>query len=570
MKQRSKSKKSKDQSSDQLEEWRNNTDNWVGSNEDADDGSDGNSARKRGKRVKTLQTSEEVQEQVDIGDLKTEAKKYSVTASKKAVNLPRAFLNVKDQEFVFRNLEKKVETERLKEFIQNKLQCKGTLLLHNVEYLQIRNLEIRSSGRTPSKNQLKDVIVVTFSCAPIFFHNKIVLDEEKVLDYKMSKDTAKEEELNQANIEEIKQQAIEAGKRKRKERNVESDNTDAYDDIIEVLEAEIESLNKNGGSNLLGLPVEEIKNEKEKILKKFEDVKDYVIFQKQEYDKIYGDLLQLRIDIEENEEEQLKIRNKDTKTIKDREKNDKLQNKLEELISKKEEYETIGKLDYTAMQNTLLQPVNDKIGKNHILFSIEFLDWRRVIEVGTPKRIKLVNIVKVFGKVMVASTKQEKEKNYTLEEIPVELQDTFFDGSKEKAVDNYTEKTIVNDDYGKKFKKDWNGDDKKKRDEIFANNLDESYDNEKEIEEMEREQMSNEDVMLEEEKQMKTQTDKSPEPMQQTKEDLSEDDDEDIILSSDSDTEIENDSDTETKNDTESETKNDDSEYESDFPEIVM
>ena len=62
---RSRSKKSKDQSSDQLEEWRNNPDNWVGSNSGSNSGSNEGSARKRtkrtkrGKRVKTTQTRSE-------------------------------------------------------------------------------------------------------------------------------------------------------------------------------------------------------------------------------------------------------------------------------------------------------------------------------------------------------------------------------------------------------------------------------------------------------------------------------------------------------------------------------
>lgn len=569
MKQPSRSKKSKDQSSDQLEEWRNNTDNWVGSNEDANE----NSARKRGKRVKTTQTLEEVQEQVDIGDLKTEAKKYSVTASKKEVNLARAFLNVKDQEFVFRNLEKKVETERLKEFIQNKLQCKGILLLHDVDYLQIRNLEIRSSGRTPSKNQLKDVIVVTFSCAPIFFHNKIVLDEEKVLDYKMSKDTAKEEELNQANIEEIKEQPIEAGKRKRKERNVESDNTDAYDDIINVLEAEIESLNHNGGSNLLGLPIEEIKNEKEKILKKFEDVKDYVIFQKQKYGEIDEDLLEVRRSIEENEEKQLKIKNKDTKSKKEREKNDREKNDREnertELILQKEDLEMIGKLDYTAMQDTLLQPVNDKVRKNHILFSIQFLDWRRVVEIGTTKNeIKVTRNMNMNRKPMKVSVRRTVSKfnAYTLEEIPLELQDKFIDGATQQStIDNDNESTIVEDNYGK-FRKDWNGVDKNERDEIFEKESDESW--ESYIERIEREKMSKEDVRLEPEEVLSEDDNEvdTTDGDTETKNVDSESDDEDIPLSDNTDSDDSDDSDFPKiiMNDV------DDNGSDDDFPDIVL
>ena len=442
---------------------------------------------------------EQVEIDKNITDLKTEAKKYSVTPSKKEVNLARAFLNVKDQEFVSRNFENKVETELLKEFIQNKIKCEGILLLHDVDYLEIRNLEIRSSGRTPSRNQFKDVIVVTFSCAPIFFHNKIVLDEEKVLDYKMNKDiTAKEEELNQANIKEIKQQTIEAGKRKRKEINVESDNTDAYDDIIYVLEAEIESLNNNGGSNLLGLPVEEIKSRKEKILEKLNDVKDYVIFQKQKYSKIDEELLEVRKSIEENEEKQLKIENEDTKSIEDQTKYNKLIEEMDELISRKEDLEMIGKLDYTAMQNTLLQPVNDKIDKNHILFSIQFLDWRRVVGIGTPKRIKIVNIVRSLGgTVQEANTRREKVKNYTLEAIPLELQYLFFDGEEQQStIDNDDNETIVEDNYRKVFPedKDWNGVDKNERDKIFEKESDESW--ESYIERIEREKMSKEDKAM--------------------------------------------------------------------------
>ena len=129
----------------------------------------------------------------------------------------------------------------------------------------------------------------------------------------------------------------------------------------------------------MGLPAEEIKGN-EQIFKKIKDVKDYVIFQNGKYGEIYEELLEVRSSIEENEEEQLKIKNKDTKTIEDQTKYNKLIEELDELISLKEELEMIGKLDYTAMQNTLLQPVNDKIDKNHILFSIQFLDWRRVVE----------------------------------------------------------------------------------------------------------------------------------------------------------------------------------------------
>ena len=495
-------------------------------------------------------------EQVDIADLKTEAKKYSVTPSKKEVNLARAFLNVIDQEFVSRNFEKKVETERLKEFIQDKIKCKGILLLHDVDYLQIRNLEIRSSGRTPSRNQLKNVIVVTFSCAPTFFHNKIVLDEEKVLDFKMSKDTAKEEELNQANIEEIKQQTIEAGKRKRKERNVESDNTDAYIDIIKVLEKEIKSLNNNGGSNLLGLPVEEIKGN-EQILKKIKDVKDYVIFQNGKYGKIYKELLEVRSSIEENEEEQLKIKNEDTKSKKEREKNErekkKLENERKELILQKEELEMIGKLDYTAMQNTLLQPVNDKIDKNHILFSIQFLDWRRVVGIGKTRNEIQVSM-DMNGKLLQVSVGRSVEKfnAYTLEAIPLELQDIFFKGEiQQSTIDNDDMETIVEDNYGK-FRKDWNGVDKKERDEIFEKESDESW--ESYIERIEREKMSKEDVSLE----------------------LSEDDNEVDITDSDTETKnVDSESDDgditlSDNTDSDTEPENVDGESDDDFPAIII
>ena len=250
----------------------------------------------------------------------------------------------------------------------------------------------------------------------------------------------------------------------------------------------------------MGLPVEEIKSRKEKILEKLKDVKDYVIFQKQKYGEIDERLFEVRSSIEENDEKQLKIKNEDTKSKKEREKNEREKNKLEnerkELILQKEELEMIGKLDYTAMQNTLLQPVNDKIDKNHILFSIQFLDWRRVVGIGKSKKRNEIKVDRTMDgttfNVNVARS-VSKFNAYTLEEIPLELQNIFFDGEKQQTtIDNDDMQTIVEDNYRKEFKEDWNGVDKNERDKIFEKESDESWESYyKRM--IEREQMSKED-----------------------------------------------------------------------------